>query len=109
MENKTIFLKVFGETPLIKTLDFFLDNQEWDYTKKQIFIEAGVSRVTLDNIIPDLLKLGFIKKTRTVGKSTFYQINKESIITQNLIQLDTNLSLNQFPEVRIHQKEKVLA
>ncbi len=104
MKEKTIFQKIFGDSPLIKVIDFFLDNQEWDYTKIQIAKSTGISRITLDNILEKLLKMGFIKTTRTIGNSTFYEINKENIVVQNLIQFDINLSLNQPPEIKEERK-----
>ncbi len=105
MNEKTIFQKIFGDSPLIKIIDFFLDNQEWDYTKIQIAKSTKVSRVTLDYILEKLLKIGFLKSTRTVGNSTFYQINMENIVAQNLIQLDLNISLNQLPQVKTAKKK----
>lgn len=109
MATKTVFRKIFGESPLIKVIDFFLDNQEWDYTKIQIATDASISRVTLDQIIEKLLKIGFIKKTRTVGNSKFYQINKESIVVQNLIQLDLNISLGKAPPIAMKPAHRVPA
>ena len=100
MKEETIFQKIFGDSPLIKVIDFFLDNQEWDYTKIQIAKSTGISRITLDGILEKLLKIGFIKTTRTIGNSTLYEINKENIVAQNLIQFDINMSLNQPPETK---------
>lgn len=105
MKEKTIFQKIFGDSPLIKVIDFFLDNQEWDYTKIQIAKSTGISRITLDDILEKLLKIGFIKTTRTIGNSTFYEINKGNMVAQNLIQFDINLSLNQMPRAEIKVKK----
>ena len=86
------FLEVFGESPLIKVLDFFLDNDVYDYTKSDVFKETGVSRVTLQEIFDDLERKGIIKKTRVSGKSQMYQLNKETSIVQNLIKFDLELT-----------------
>jgi len=107
--KKTTFQKIFGDSPLIKVIDYFLDNQEWDYTKIQIAKSTKISRVTLNDILEKLLKSGFIKATRTVGNSTFYQINGENIVARNLIQFDLNLSLGQMPQGGEAKKQKIPA
>ena len=36
MEQKTSFRLVFGESPIVKVIDFFLDNREFDYSLTDI-------------------------------------------------------------------------
>ena len=90
--TKSVFLEMFGETPFIKVVDFFLDNDAFDYSKSDIARETGVSRITLEAIIPKLLKVGIIRQTRTVGKSQMYQFDKNNPAARRLLELDINLS-----------------
>ena len=36
MKEKTSFILVFGESPVVKVIDFFIDNQEFDYSLTDI-------------------------------------------------------------------------
>ena len=36
MEYKSSFRLVFGESPIVKVIDFFLDNREFDYSLTDI-------------------------------------------------------------------------
>ncbi|HLD81270.1 MAG TPA: hypothetical protein VJA40_04685 [archaeon] len=92
--DESIFLKMFGDTPFIRVVDFFLDNDSFDYSKSDIARESGVSRVTLDSVISRLLKLGVIKQTRVAGKSQMFQLNRANPAAQRLLELDVNLSID---------------
>lgn len=98
IENpESVFLQIFGESPLIRIMDFFLENQVYDYTKAKIAQETGVSRVTLNEILPRLLEKEIIKQTRKLGNYTMYATNLDNVLVQNLIALDRNISLGIIP------------
>lgn len=93
-ENKSLFLKQFGDTPQLRVIDFFMDNSIFDFPLTEIARESNVSYNSLKSFINDFLKNGFITKTRKVGKSDYYKINKENPFIVNLIRLDWTLSKN---------------
>ena len=43
MEEKSLFVDFFGDYPLIRVLDFLVENEIFDYTKKEICEYADVS------------------------------------------------------------------
>ena len=95
MNEKSIFREAFGsfgDSPFLKVLDFFLTFQYFDYSKSQVAKEAGISRTTIEDIWKFLIKNGFIKKTRVVGRADMYQLNKEDLKVKALIELDMRLS-----------------
>ena len=100
MENETIFVEVFGRTPLIKVLDFLITFQLFDYPLTEIAKNSGVSYSTLQIIWPKLEKNNIVIKTRRVGKSDLYKLNTKNPAVQQLIKLDWNL---------IKGKEEILA
>lgn len=93
-ENKSLFLKQFGDTPQLRVIDFFIDNSIFDFPLTEIARESNVSYNSLKSFINDFLKNGFIIKTRKVGKSDYYKINKENPFIVNLMRLDWTLSKN---------------
>ncbi|MFH0830316.1 MAG: hypothetical protein V1887_04110 [Candidatus Aenigmatarchaeota archaeon] len=85
-------LNLFGDTPLVRVVDFFLTFQEFDYSKSQVATEADVSRITVDKIWPRLTKAGIIIRTRTVGNANLYKLNASNPRVQALIEMDLKLS-----------------
>lgn len=92
METKSVFLETFGESPMIKVLDFFLAYQNFDYSKSQVAEETGISRITIENIWEKLIKAKIIVKTRIIGRAELYKINKQNPKVRALIELDFKLS-----------------
>ncbi len=91
-EAKSVFLETFGESPMVKVLDFFLTYQNFDYSKSQAAEETGISRITIENIWEKLIKAKIIVKTRTIGRAELYKINKQNPKVKALIDLDFKIS-----------------
>ena len=93
MEAKnSIFVETFGETPVVKVLDFFLTYDSFDYSKSQVAEETGVSRITLDKIWEELIDKKIIIKTRTIGRADMYKLNKKNAKVKVLMELSFKLA-----------------
>ena len=75
---KTIFLELFGESPLLKIFDFLVVNEDFDYSMVDIARLSGVGYATLKLLWPRLLEKKTIKQTRVVGKAKMYKLNFEN-------------------------------
>jgi len=75
MENTTIFLKIFGETPTLKVLDFLIVNEDFDYSMTDIAEQSEVGYSTLKIFWNKLEKERIVTNTRTVGKAKMYKLN----------------------------------
>ncbi len=87
-ENKSLFLKQFGDTPQLRVLDFFIDNHFFDFPLTEIARESNVSYNSLKLIMPQFVHNGIVYKTRRIGKSNYYKLNMDNILVKNLIKLD---------------------
>lgn len=88
-----MFLKFLGrDNPIIRVIDFLIDNQAFDYSKTEISKEIGISRTTLLKIWKTLEDLGIVVETRRVGRAKMYKLNKKNPIVQKLIELDNVIS-----------------
>jgi len=87
----SILTEIFGESPLVRVIDFFLTFQGFD-SKSQVAEETGVSRITMDKIWPKLVKARFIIKTRIVGPAELYKLNKNNPRVVALIEMDMKLA-----------------
>jgi len=89
----SLFLETFGDTPLLRTLEFFLTYPDFDYTKSYVAKETGVSRVTIDKVWKHFAKAGIITRSRTLGKIEMWKLNRENPKVKVLMQTAVNLSL----------------
>ena len=69
---------LFGNSALVKALDFFLENRFWDYTKKDVAQNSGISRTQLYKFWNSLESHGIVKGTRKIGGTTLYKVNMDS-------------------------------
>lgn len=93
MEEKSSFRLVFGNAPIVKVIDFFLDNREFDYSLTEISKNADIGWSTLHGFWKDLAKLGIVKKTRRIGRAELYKLNADNPLVKKLIDLDMSISM----------------
>jgi len=103
-EPKSIFLRTLGDYPLLRVLDFLMENYLFDYSKTQIAELSEVSFNTLDMFWTRLIETGMVKRTRKVGKSEMYHINRENPIVQKLFEIDRWLS-DRYADTIMHDVE----
>jgi len=75
MEDKTIFLSVFGSSPILRVLDFLAVNEDFDYSMTDIANLSGVGYSTLKLFWNKLEKENIVVNTRVVGKAKMYRLN----------------------------------
>ncbi|MEK6830414.1 MAG: hypothetical protein AABX77_00085 [Nanoarchaeota archaeon] len=90
--EKSSFVLVFGNSPFIKVLDFFLNFEDFDYPISFIAKETETKLETVDKVVNILLKKRIINKTRKLGKAWLYSLNKESSLTNLLLEIDMKIS-----------------
>jgi len=103
-ENKSLFLKQFGDTPQLRVLDFLIDNYNFDFPMTEIAREGNVSYNSLKVFFPYLIKSRIIVKTRRIGKSDYYKLNLENQFVRNIMKLDWSLV-----EESVKTKEEIMA
>lgn len=90
--ERSSFVLVFGSSPFIKVLDFFLTFEDFDYPISFIAKEAETKWETIEKIVEILIKKKIVKKTRKLGKAWLYQLNKESSLTKLVLEIDMKIS-----------------
>ncbi len=75
MENKTAFLETFGDSPILRVLDFLVVNEDFDYSMTDTARLSGVGYSTLKLFWGKLEKQGIIINTRIVGKAKMYRLD----------------------------------
>ena len=91
-ETKSVFVQTFGNSPYVRTLDFFLTFDGFDYSKSRVAENAGVARLTMEKIWKTLIQKKFIVKTRVIGRAKMYKLNTANSEVKELLELDFKLS-----------------
>ncbi len=92
-KNKSAFVKVLGNTPYIRVLDFLLtEGRILEYSLTDISKHTDVSWSTLHQVWPSFEELGIVVMTRTVGRSKLYKLDEENPLVKILIKSDFLLS-----------------
>ena len=73
--KKTVFLKVFGNSPVLRVLDFLVVNEDFDYSMTDVAKLSGVGYATLKLFWDTLEQNGVVVNTRSVGKAKMYRLN----------------------------------
>jgi hypothetical protein len=75
---KSLFLEAYGDSPILRVLDFFITFQDYDYSMKDIARNAKIGYTTLKLFWRDLVERKIVVHGRTVGKAKMYKLNKDN-------------------------------
>lgn len=95
-EDGTILAELFGNYPIIRVIDFLLENRGFDYSKAEIAKNAGIGIATLHQLWNKLERFGVIKGTRKYGNTGLYMLNEESEFVKMLKILVIKLAKEDF-------------
>ena len=109
MKSKSSFRLVFGDSPIVKVIDFFLDNREFDYSLTDIAKNSDIGWSTLHGFWKELVKLGIVTKTIRIGRAELHKLNMNSPLVKKLMDLDKDISKKLIQEEISRQKVKVMA
>ncbi len=99
MEQKSSFIQIFGNNPVMRVLDFLITFKNFDYPLTEIAKNLGVSYSTLQSFWHRLVENNIVIETRKVGKSYLYKLNTENLGVKKLISLDWALTKGSMKKV----------
>lgn len=97
----SIFVEVFGGSPMIRVLDFLITFADFDYPLTEIAKNSKISYSTLQIFWHKLEKNNIVIKTRRVGKSDLFKLNVTNPAVKQLIKLDWNLTKGADQEITV--------
>ena len=89
---ETVLTEYFGGHPMLKILEFLIENKIFDYSKKQMAEEAGISKVTFLKHFKKLENIGLVKVTRKFGKTKLYTLNESNAFSKRFLELTLALA-----------------
>lgn len=108
MIEESVFLEYIGDNPRMRILQYLIEGRDFDYTLTDL-LNAKVSWGTLNALIPKLLQLGMIVKTRKIGRATLYKINQENVVAKQLIELYDYLILEKLNQIETQTEKEVVS
>jgi len=87
----TVLTKLLGESPKVKIIASLLSENNVDLNVTDIADLAGLHRTTVYDHLDALQELGVVVKTREVGGSPMYRINRDSDVAEDLATLEWDL------------------
>lgn len=87
----SVLTELLGDHPKVKILAALLSESDRDITITDIANLSGMSRSAVYDHIDDLLSLNVVHKTREIGGSPMYEINRDSEVAENMARLEWSL------------------
>ena len=95
-DEPTIFRELFGDTPKVRVLEYLLEGRELDHSIGDIAEGAGINRVTLFRLWPEIEKSKLAVHTRNIGNAKLFKLNVKNPYIQNIIEMFDKLINSEF-------------
>lgn len=107
-EDVSVLVEFLGDHPLVRIVDFLLENRLFDYSKKQIAEGAGIGKVTLFKYWDKIEAMGLVKVSRKFGKTSLYKLNAQNKVVRQIMGLELVLMEAAAPEAVKQKCEKLI-
>ena len=87
MKVGIMLAEIFGNNPVIRIIDFFIDNPVFDYSREDMINELGMSKITFYKYFKKVEESGVVKVTRKVGKAKLYKLDEKNPVVIKLKEL----------------------
>jgi len=87
-EAKSVLVELFGNSPEVRLLDFFLDSPLNDHMQSEIARRTGMNQRTIARLLPKMLEKRLIVPTRKIAKARLYQLNAQSPLIHSIRELE---------------------
>lgn len=83
--EEAIFIRVLGDTPKIRILNYLIKYRGLDYSMSDIARNSNVGWATLSRLWNEFIKLKIIVPTREIGKAKLFKLNEKNPAMVQLI------------------------
>lgn len=105
-DEPTIFREIFGDTPKIRVLEYLLEGGELDHSIGDIAEGAGINRVTLFRLWPEIEKSKLLVQTRNIGNAKLFKLDMKNPYVKTIAELFDKLINEQFKKSSIEKRLK---
>ena len=83
--EEPIFIRVLGNTPKIRILNYLIKYRGLDYSMSDIARNSKVGWATLSRLWNEFIALKIVVPTREIGKAKLFKLNEENSAVAELI------------------------
>ncbi len=105
-DEPTIFREIFGDTPKVRVLEYLLEGRELDHSIGDIAEGAGINRVTLFRLWPEIEKSKLVAHTRKIGNAKLFKLNIKNPYIKNVAELFDKLINEEFNRIKVETEAK---
>ncbi len=105
-DEPTIFRELLGDTPKIRVLEYLLEGRELDHSIGDIAEGAGINRVTLFRLWPEIEKLKLVVHTRNIGNAKLFKLNMKNPNVKSIAELFDKIINEQFKRASLEKELK---
>ena len=87
MKQESIFEEYFGDTPMVRVLNFLILGKDFDYSMTDIANGSHVGWTSFTRAWKELGKRKVVAHTRDIGRAKLYKLNTQDPTVQKLIKL----------------------
>ncbi|MBI3027586.1 hypothetical protein HYY70_05740 [Candidatus Woesearchaeota archaeon] len=87
MKQESIFLEYFGDTPMVRILNFLILGKDFDYSMTDIANVGNVGWTSFTRAWKELEKRKVVVHTREIGRANLYKLNTQDPTVQKLVKL----------------------
>ncbi len=84
---KHIFIRILGDTPKIRILNYLIRVRGLDFSMSDIARNSNVGWATLSRMWKELVELKVVTMTRKVGRAKLYTLNEENPAVIKLVEV----------------------
>lgn len=107
MKQESIFEEYFGDTPMVRILNFLILGKDFDYSMTDIAESSHVGWTSFTRSWKDLEKRKVVVHTRDIGRARLYKLNTEDQTVQKLVKLHWEIIKTETDKML--SKKKILA
>ena len=105
-DEPTIFREIFGDTPKVRVLEYLLEGRELDHSIGDIAEGAGINRVTLFRLWPEIEKSKLAVHTRNIGNAKLFKLNVKNPNVKILVEVFDRLINEEFKKIGAEKELK---
>jgi len=87
MKQESIFVEYFGDTPMVRILNFLILGKDFDYSMTDIANGSHVGWTSFTRAWKELEKRKVVVHTRDIGRANLYKLNIQDATVQKLVKL----------------------
>ena len=87
MKQESIFVEYFGDTPMVRILNFLILGKDFDYSMTDIANGSHAGWTSFTRAWKELEKRKVVVRTRNIGRAKLYKLNIEDPTVQKLVKL----------------------